>query len=114
MTEGNGVQRLIAHNQLFDQYVLRGEMARYQRMDLLDVWNQIPTFCTMQHGMDQFNFGSTGWGPKPPKLTELFQKLFGLSPPTVHDATYDAYTCALCYRGLLHEMSPHTHSTETL
>tara|TARA_B100000900_G_C20593152_1_gene722354 strand:+ start:1335 stop:1967 length:633 start_codon:yes stop_codon:yes gene_type:complete len=89
----------IAHNFLFDKYVVGSEMYRNLKDDLLDRWDRIPSFCTMVNAMTKYDFGLTKFGnAKPPKLDELYYKLHNKHIENAHNAYNDTKACAECYQ----------------
>lgn len=112
------VGKVVAHNIEFDRRMLEIEMLR-NHTEIEDamsesphipptatlfreVYNQISNIvlcCTMNLGkhvcniMKESNFG--GKYKKPPKLIELYEKLFEETPKNLHNSLID---CALCLR----------------
>jgi DNA polymerase-3 subunit alpha len=78
---------LIGHNIAFDYNVLRSELLRHTKIDIINV----PTFCTMEHAKSIYKV----W--KFFKLPELYLKLFNEPFDTHHNALEDIYVTARCY-----------------
>ena len=96
----------VAHNFLFDKYVIGAEMYRNLKDDLLDKWDSIPSFCTMVNGMTRYDFGTTRFGnAKPPKLEELYFKIYNERMIGAHNAKADTNACAKCYRSMINSSS---------
>lgn len=92
----------VAHNFLFDKYIIGSEMYRNYKDDLLDRWDRIPSYCTLVNSMTKFSFGNTKYGyPKPPKLSELYYKLYDKQFEGAHNAYNDTKICAKCYQKLI-------------
>lgn len=99
----------VAHNQDFDTLLLRMAMLRYgvTREESDDRVSR-PNACTMQMSSGILNLPPTERmasrgikTPKPPKLTECVQFMFGEEHGGAHDALEDARACARVYFWLL-------------
>ncbi|MHB1863766.1 MAG: 3'-5' exonuclease [Gemmatimonadaceae bacterium] len=84
---------VIAHNIQFDATILSAEYLRAgQRDPLLTVARR----CTMKESADYCNIPGQ-YGPKWPKLEELYHHLFNERSRGAHDALADAESCARCF-----------------
>ena len=96
------IKARIAHNFLFDQYILGSEMYRYNQKELLADWEKVGSFCTMGHGMTHFDFGlNRGGYPKPPRLAELYYLITNKKLDNAHNAVADTEACAKCYQYMI-------------
>ena len=84
--------RIIAHNVAFDMKMLKSEMAKLG----IEYEFHTQTFCTMHSTKAYMNL----WG-KPPKLSELYQKVFGKNFDNAHDAMADIEATKDCFCELL-------------
>jgi len=102
---------IVAHNIEFDSEMIRIEIMR--NLGLENTWCPLlrtvfsfgdkakPTYCTMIHGRGICNIIRTTpsgrtW-IKPPKLEELYEKLFDKKPQNLHNALVDTYVCLRCF-----------------
>lgn len=115
------VEKVIAHNIEFDKKVMIGEMIRNHHYiteiigdvvlppsvamfnDVFNENNNIRLICTMYEGKTVCNIikerlNGKGTYLKPPKLIELYEKLFNETPGNLHDALTD---CVLCLRSYI-------------
>jgi len=107
---------IVAHNIEFDQEMMRIEIMRNTGLEnsglensgcpfikslfALDN-NSKPTYCTMTKGRGICNIIRTAasgrtW-VKPPRLEELYEKLFDKKPRNLHNALVDTYVCLRCF-----------------
>jgi DNA polymerase III epsilon subunit-like protein len=86
------INKVVAHNIVFDDKVLLSECYRYGYTDIIEQWVQKDKICTMKMGKEHMQ------AKKWPKLCELYQALFS-SPPEgrLHTADVDVSICADCY-----------------
>lgn len=86
------VDVIVAHNVLFDWYVIATELLRCNLLEDLEVWKKVKTFCTMQAGANEM-------GVKSIKLETLYQNTFNSSTPyEQHRATGDIKCLVDIYR----------------
>lgn len=92
------VNRLVAHNIVFDTNILFSELYRYNQSEILDKIQNIETFCTCIHGENVTKIQPPGWQKyKRPKLVELYEHLFQEKLNNAHNADADTEACARCY-----------------
>lgn len=114
--------KIIAHNIEFDSKMVYIELARNpgrktrHLCDLLNTGyeqaNQIERYCTMANSVDLCNIvvdaidkrGKPYRYKKFPKLSELYQKLFGTIPENLHDSMVDTMACLRCYMKMAHDV----------
>ena len=84
---------LVGHNIEFDQSVLGAEFLRTKVMHAMD---RRPKICTMKVSTNYCNILGS-YGPKWPKLTELYAKLFSEDLAQTHTALDDIKATARCY-----------------
>lgn len=84
---------VIAHNIDFDATVLSAELLRAGKSDVLA---EKTLFCTMKASAEYCNLPGN-FGPKWPKLEELYTHVFASQMRTAHDALADAEACARCF-----------------
>lgn len=94
--DATGVSGVVAHNLAYDLAVVRGECRRHARPD---PFAGLPGCCTME-STAAFCGIRRPWGYKWPRLSELYQVLFGEPCEEVHRALDDARLCAECYCAL--------------
>lgn len=92
-TDLQTVEKLICHNTNFDKHILLSECYREYRSEtnIITKLKKITKQCTMEMGKKKYNF------EKPPKLVELYKKIFGAEPVQTHRALSDVYLCYDCY-----------------
>ena len=106
---------IVAHNIEFDQEMIRIEIMRNSGLEnsglettgcpliktLFPLDNSKPTYCTMIHGRGLCNIQRTAASGriwiKPPRLEELYEKLFDKKPQNLHNALVDTYVCLRCF-----------------
>ena len=103
---------IIAHNIEFDKKMIQSEVIRESLIRDLDIeyafmfnemFNKVRNkkiYCTMQSGKSITDItitGKHGIFKKPPKLSELYEKLFGSVPENLHDSSVDTLICLKCY-----------------
>ena len=84
---------LIAHNIDFDYPVINCE---FKRTNINIKLHQLKRLCAMKATANFCNI-SGPYGPKWPKLEELYEKLFRKNLEIAHRAKGDAIACAECY-----------------
>ena len=81
---------VVAHNAEFDNCVVKSELLRHGRTDILKLWRKVPKYCTM--------LATTKPNEKYKKLTEAYFDTFGEMPSgTLHRAHADVEVCAQVY-----------------
>lgn len=85
---------VVAHNFLFDAYVLSSEAVRYGFSDVPNMLQAKNKFDTMVRAMQYFNLG------KKPRLVDLYRILFKAEINQRHDALDDAMITAVCFSDL--------------
>ena len=103
---------IVAHNIQFDREMIRVEMERNREQILTFDTNMVfnaeyeksvnkEIYCTMQMGRNVCKIESlTKTGKtyfKSPKLIELYEHLFGMSPKDLHNSLVDTYVCLRCF-----------------
>ena len=103
---------IVAHNIQFDREMIRIEIERLgQRDDDYKVYNNVfnteyekmvgkDIYCTMKYGRNICKIeqnGKNGMYYKSPKLVELYQNLFGMTPQGLHSSLIDTYVCLRCF-----------------
>jgi len=102
---------IVAHNIQFDRDMIRVEMARQSESQTFDtsmIFNDEfektsgkELYCTMQMGRKVCNLErKTKEGRaylKSPRLIELYERLFGMSPQDLHNSLVDTYVCLRCF-----------------
>ena len=103
---------IVAHNIQFDREMIRVEMERNIYKKGTEARNMIfnaeyeksvnkEIYCTMQMGRNVCKIervsklGKTYF--KSPKLIELYEHLFGMSPQDLHNSLVDTYVCLRCF-----------------
>lgn len=100
----------VAHNIQFDREMIRVEMERCFIITLphyAQVFNdeimkqqEKSTLCTMRVGRNICKIEKTGKNGvyyKNPKLVELYEHLFGMTPLGLHSSLVDTYVCLRCF-----------------
>lgn len=96
---------ILGHNVQFDKKIYIVECIRNNRMAPFTV-NGVsrPEYCTMKKSIKFCNITAVNKDGKKylkyPKLSELYEKIFGSYPKSMHNATVDCLACLRCY-GLL-------------
>lgn len=101
---------IVAHNIEFDSEMIRIEVMRNSDLGttgcpliktMFPLDNSKPTYCTMIHGRGLCNIqriaASGRTWIKPPRLEELYERLFGEKPTNLHNALVDTYVCLRCF-----------------
>ncbi len=98
---------IVAHNIEFDKEMVRIEMERIVYDGYNKVFNkeyeksvEKVLYCTMKYGRNickiELN-GKNGTYYKNPKLVELYEILFGMTPKGLHSSLIDTYICMRCF-----------------
>jgi DNA polymerase III epsilon subunit-like protein len=93
-----GATHFVAHNAGFDLHVIQSECHRVNRQDVLEALNKLTVVCTKNETRMTVNLPGP-YGPKPPKLSELYAYCYGpgaQSPTVAHRADGDVETLRLC------------------
>ena len=92
---------LVAHNMDFDFSFLNNTIIRSADLELMTMIGNVEKFCTMKESTNICAIPKArGTGYKWPKLTELYQRLFGSECRQTHTALDDVLLTALCFFGL--------------
>ena len=103
---------IVAHNIQFDREMIRVEMERHREEiltfdthmifnDDLEKSTNKEIYCTMKMGRNLCKIerktkeGKTYF--KSPKLIELYEKIFEMSPQNLHNSLVDTYICLRCF-----------------
>ena len=84
---------LVAHNMRFDEKIVGAEFLRANMTNFIPQKRKI---CTMISSTDYCALDGP-YGPKWPKLTELYYKLFGTGLEESHNAAVDINATAKCF-----------------
>jgi len=89
---------LVCHNTSFDQKLVAGAMYKchYPYEDLIKIEGGI-YYCTMKSSTTLCGLKNKNGAPKWPKLTELYEFLFGETFENQHDALADVMATRRCY-----------------
>ena len=90
---------LVGHNLEYDIRLLKEEYERLKKPCRLG--DNLPVRDTMYEGTDYTAIQGKGRRYKYPKLTELYEKIFGRAFPSAHDAAFDVAATAACFFALL-------------
>lgn len=104
MYDVEGVDVVVAHNYKFDSNMIMVEMMR-NNMDIkkyMSIINTRRICCTMKESTSFCNIQMISKFDdkpylKPPKLSELHEKLFGITPVNLHNSLNDAIVTLRCY-----------------
>ena len=104
MHDVEGVDVVVAHNYKFDSNMVMVEMMR-NNMDIkkyMSIINTRRICCTMKDSTSFCNIQMISKFDekpylKPPKLSELHEKLFGITPVNLHNSLNDAIVTLRCY-----------------
>jgi DNA polymerase-3 subunit alpha len=80
--------QIIAHNIEFDINIIKSELFRINRHDIIDVLDMKPFLCTMQHTKHMVNKHNI-YGIKYPSLAELYEYTFHEPLQNAHNSRYD-------------------------
>lgn len=87
-------KRFVGHNLAFDKNVVGAELHRLGIKDSISI---VKGMCTMIGSTKYCKIPSANIGYKPPKLQELYKKLFGTSFDNAHDAMADVKATKKCF-----------------
>jgi DNA polymerase III epsilon subunit-like protein len=90
------VKHVVSHNANFDISILK---YYFQREGLPNLFNRSNIICTMQLGQDICKIGYPPY--KYPKLTELYNSLFGTHLTQLHNAEADVVATTICFKKML-------------
>jgi DNA polymerase III epsilon subunit-like protein len=91
---------LVAHNLAFDIHVIKSELYRAERKDVLDTMKTMSPICTMRRSRVFMNTN------KQPKLVELFKYCFpDQDMPHAHNALHDTRHCCECLQWMYNRHS---------
>lgn len=91
----------IAHNQSFDERIIRIALKRYGEPATADIWKDSESACTMQMSTPILKLPSEKRsGYKWPKLTEAYKHFTGQDLVGAHSAMADAQACLTVYRAI--------------
>ena len=104
ISDMGGVDVVVAHNYKFDSNMVMVEMMR-NNMDIkkyMSIINTRRVCCTMKDSTSFCNIQMISKFDdkpylKPPKLSELHEKLFGITPVNLHNSLNDAIVTLRCY-----------------
>lgn len=85
---------LVGHNIAFDQKVVGAELCR---LGMKDTISTVKGICTMKSATNYCEIPGGYYGYKPPKLQELYHKLFGCNFDDAHDAMADVKATMKCF-----------------
>lgn len=93
---------IVAHNIKFDRDIILAESWRNKIRNPYQRVTPPIEYCTMKHGAEICNIRRQNIYTgeiciKPPKLVELYQKLFNDTPKGLHNSMIDVYVCLRCY-----------------
>ena len=94
---------LVAHNFPFDDRFLRytaDSISPDALSKLVDIFNNTECLCTMKSTKAHFGLKNVKGNPKNPKLSEMFEILFGVPdylPGEYHNAMTDVINLSRCY-----------------
>lgn len=95
------IDKIVAHNLLFDKHILLAEFYNSRRNDLIKLFESKEMFCTMNYSKNILKIPMKNGLYKPPKLIELYNYLFQSDFEGAHNAEADVDACANCYFQLL-------------
>lgn len=85
------INLIISHNIDFDINILKSELLRYNQFELLNIIENITTYCTMLEAQQKMNVGK--W----PKLAEAYKHFYNDNITNAHNAEYDTFYCYKIY-----------------
>jgi len=124
----SSVDYIVGHNISFDLNMIRAELNRVivnsnNNKEILEFQTQLVIintskniYCTMKESIElcaietKDKFGRTY--NKFPKLIELYQKLFNLTPNNLHNSFNDVIVCLRCFMKLKYDKDIVEYSTE--
>ena len=98
-------QILVAHNIKFDINIIQAELFRNFKINPLQDHNKIE-YCTMKYGKSITKIWKQskyydGLYLKPPRLSELHEKLFATTPTNLHNSMVDVWACFRCFHHMI-------------
>jgi len=98
-------QILVAHNIKFDINIIQAELFRNFKINPLQDHNKIE-YCTMKYGKSITKIWKQskyydGLYLKPPRLSELHEKLFAMTPTNLHNSMVDVWACFRCFHHMI-------------
>ena len=120
----DSADHIVGHNVSFDINMIKAELQRLimnsSDKKLQDYLTKINTstkfYCTMQETIElcaielKDKYGRSY--KKFPKLVELYQKMFGVTPKNLHNSLNDVIVCLRCFIKLKYEIDIVEHSEE--
>ena len=115
---------IVGHNVSFDINMIKAELQRLimnssdkKLQDYLTTINTSTKFyCTMQETIELCAIEMKDKYGRPykkfPKLVELYQKMFGVTPKNLHNSLNDVIVCLRCFIKLKYEIDIVEHSEE--
>lgn len=88
---------LIAHNVMFDKMVLLSELYRAGFKDEVKLIENLPVFCTCMEIKSVTKIINKYGKYKNPKLSELYEFLFKITPKNLHNANADTTYLTECF-----------------
>jgi len=124
----NTVDHIVGHNVSFDINMIKAELQRLiiECLNLNEVIRfqeytiKLNTskniYCTMQETIDYCNIEMKDKFDRPykkfPKLVELYQKMFNITPKKLHNSLNDVIVCLRCFIKLKYDVDIVEHSEE--
>ena len=98
-------QILVAHNIKFDINIIQAEFFRNFNINPIQDHNKIE-YCTMKYGKSITKIWKQskyydGLYLKPPRLSELHEKLFATTPTNLHNSMVDVWACFRCFHHMV-------------
>ena len=115
-TDFDSVDHIVGHNVSFDINMIKAELQRLimnsSDKNLQDYLTTINTstkfYCTMQETIELCAIELKDKYGRPykkfPKLVELYQKMFGVTPKNLHNSLNDVIVCLRCFIKLKYEI----------
>jgi DNA polymerase-3 subunit alpha len=82
MDDLNKVDYLVGHNIDFDINIIKSELFRLNKINIIEIMNNKKIFCTMKYYENQFNKSK-------PSLAECYFKLYNKMIAGAHNSKYD-------------------------
>lgn len=99
---------IVAHNIQFDISVMLSEMFRYNKQDGITAMLEKSRLCTMKMGRTAMA------QKKAPKLSELYQYMYGEEMKNAHDASFDTKYCYMCLVKMLQQQKEQESDATTV
>ena len=98
------ISKIIGHNVMFDINVIKSEMFRYMKkhtlvnFPLLKTFSKLPYFCSMKNTVEICKLPNKNYPDKfkYPKLSELYNFIFGKVPENLHNSMNDTIYTLEC------------------